>query len=192
MSFAANGVYTGEFANIPLVSTGRWHFDGAGSAAQGPTIVVSRAYAVPIWPGRECTLTDVCMNIGAAFSSPGTVRGGLFASHATTGLPTILLTDAGTFVEATGTKSWTGLTNVLAPTLYYWVVTAQDGSGGTPTWSSRNWSNPLITESNGSAPNPNTQRSAHYTDTGFTGAYPTTYGTPAGVVVGPSLGFKLT
>lgn len=192
MSFGANGIYTSEFANIPLVSTGRWHFDGAGSAAQGPTIVVDRAYAVPLWPGRECTLTDVCMNVGAAFSSPGTIRGGLYAADALTGLPSSLITDASTFVEATGTKSWGSLTNLLAPILYFWVVTAQDGTGGTPTWSSRNWSNPLISEANASPPNPNTQRSAYYSDTGFTGAYPAAFGAVAGIVVGPSLGFKLT
>lgn len=192
MPYSTDGIYGESRSNVPLVSAGRWHFDGAGSAAQGPTIVVNRAHATPLWPGRACTLTEVSMNIGAAFSSPGTIRGGLYTSDALTGLPTTLISDFGTFVEATGTKSWASLTLALAPTLYYVVVTAQGGSGGTPTWSSRNWSNPLITEANASAPNPNTQRTSHYTDTGFSGAYPASFGAIAGVNVGPTLGFKLT
>lgn len=192
MPFSTNGVYNDAAANVPMVSTGRWHFDGAGSAAQGPTIVVNRAYAVPLWPGRACTLTDLSMNIGVAFTTPGTIRAGCYASNATTGLPSVLLTDFGTVVESAATKSWTGLTQTLGPVLHWIVVTAQGGTGGTPTWSSRNWSNPLVSEANASAPNPNTQRTAHYADTGFSGAYPASYPTPDGIIVGPSLGFKLT
>lgn len=192
MPFSSNGMYADAAANIPIVSTGRWHVDGQGSGAQGPTIVVNRAHAVPMWPGRACTLTDVALNIGAAFTTPGTIRAGCYSSDAATGLPAALLGDFGTVVESAITKSWTGLTLTLAPVLYWFVITAQGGSGGTPTWSSRNISHPLVTESNGSAPNPNTNRTAHYSDTGFSGAYPSTFGALAGIIVGPSLAYKLT
>lgn len=192
MPFSTNGIYADANANIPIVSTGRWHTDGQGSAAQGPTIVVSRAYATPLWPGRVCTLTDIAMNIGAASSTPGTVRAGLYFADAATGLPAGLVADWGTVVESVASKIWSSLNQALSPNLYWCVLSLQGASGGTPTWSSRNISHPLVTEANAGTPNPNTNRTAHYSDTGFTGAFPASFGALAGIVVGPSVSYKLT
>lgn len=192
MSFGSNGIYSDANANFPIVSTGRWHVDGQGSGAQGPTIVVSRAYATPVWPGRACTLTDVAMNIGAASSTPGTVRAGLYASDSATGLPSSLVADWGTVVESAASKIWSTLAQPLAPVLYWSVFALQGASGGTPTWSGRNITHPLVTEANAGTPNPNTNRTAHYSDTGFSGAFPSTFGALAGIIVGPSVAYKFT
>lgn len=192
MPASQRAVWDNGVSTIPIVSSGNWHVDGFGSAAQGPTIVVSRAYFVPIWPGRECTLTDIAMNVGAAFSTPGTLRAGLYTANMDTYRPSALVGDYSTVVEATGSKAWTGITAALGVTMYFACVVAQGGTGGTPTWSSRNCSHPLITETNASAPNPNTQRSAYYSDTGYSGTLPAAAGAMAGIIVGPSLAFKLT
>lgn len=178
-------------ANFPFISDGKWHVDGQGSGAQGPTIVANRAYAVPFWPGRRCRLTNLSMNIGVAFTTPGTIRAGVYATLST-GLPGALVTDFGTVAETAATKEWASLTTDLDPSLYCAVLVPQGGSTGTPTWSSCNIRHPLVFETNASAINPNTNKTAYYSDTGFTGALPATFGTPAGIIVGPSLAFKFS
>lgn len=187
-------VRIGFQGNIPIISTSsaRWYRDGYGSAAQNSTTTtVNRAYAVPIWPGRKCTLSDLTINIGASFTTAGNVRAGLFDSDDDTGLPVNRITDYGTVAATVGTKLWTGLTDVLYPRLYFHVFTWQGGSGGTPTFSVRNIAHPLIHEVNASAVNPNTNATAYYTDTGFSGAYPATFGTVAGSAMGPTAAWKL-
>lgn len=192
---AASGkVRIGFQGNIPIISTtsARWYRDGYGSAAQNSSnTVANRAYAIPIWPGRKVTLSELCINIGAAFTTAGNVRAGLFDSDDDTGIPVNRITDYGTQTATAATRQWTGLTDVLYPRLYFTVITFQGGSGGTPTFSVRNIAHPLIHEVNASAVNPNTNFTAYYTDTGFSGAYPSTFGTVAGSTMGPTCAWKL-
>jgi hypothetical protein len=132
------------------------------------------------------------MNIGAAFTTAGNVRAGLFDSDPDTGLPVNRITDYGTTAATATTRSWTSITDVLYPRLYWTVIAWQGGSGGSPTYSVRNIAHPLVMETNASAPNPNTNFTAYYTDTGFSGAFPSTFGAIAGTIVGPTCAWKLT
>lgn len=178
---------------LPIVSTGKWHRDGYGSAAQGSAApVVSRGYAIPIWPGRKCTLTDLAMNIGAAFTTAGNIRAGMYESDPDTGLPADLITDYGTQTATATTRSWTGLSTILYPRLYWTVLAWQGGSAGSPTYSARNIAHPLIAETNAGAPNSNTNMTAYYRDTAFSGAFPDPFGAVTGVIVGPTCTWKLT
>lgn len=192
MTLTPNSSTRDAAASLPVISSGCWHVDGFGAAAQGPVIIANRTYFVPFWPGRTVDVGGLAMNVGVAFTTPGTIRAGLVSSSASY-MPSALIEDYGTVVEATGTKSWANMT-VLSRSnsrLRFFAITAQGGVTGSPTWSSRNCSHPLIFDPTVAAVNPNTQRTAYYID-GITGAYPATFAAVDGVVVGPSLAVKLT
>lgn len=193
MTYIDRATTKSGLATFPIVASGRWHVDGMGSGAQGPTLQAGRAMGSPLWVGRTCTLVGIAINIGATFTNVGTIRAGLFTMNTTTWYPDALITDYGTIVEATGTQSGWTISSALTPRNPYAVVlTWQGGTLGTPTASSRNISHPLVIDPSGSAINPNTNRTAYYTDTGFSGAYPSSYGTPAGIMVGPAIAYKFT
>lgn len=193
MTYTDRATTRSGLANFPLVASGRWHHDGPGSPAQGPTLTAGRAMGSLLWVGRPCTLTGIAINVGATFTTPGVIRAGLFTVNTTTWYPDALITDYGTVTEATGTLSgWTVSSALTTRNPYSLVLTWQGGVTGTPTASSRNISHPLIIDPSGSAVNPNTNRTAYYTDTGFSGAYPSSFGTPAGIMVGPSIAYKFT
>lgn len=169
--------------NVPLLSSTRWHAIEAQGTGAATALQANRAYAMPFRPGRVGVLTGVAVNISAAFTTAGNVRAGLYRDDGT-GLPGARVADYGTVAATAGVRSWTGLTTNLSPTMYWLVFAWQGGSSGSPTFTGKNiWSSYIGTAAAASPGNSNT---AYYTDTGFSGAFPSSFGAVAGTVVGPA------
>lgn len=182
-------------SSFPFVVNNAWHQDGSGSAAQGPVITVSREMATPLIVPSKCTLIGMAINIGVAFTTPGTVRAGMRVALNTSGLfiPGVgsLLDDYGTQVESAATLSWTGLSRALSPAhIYFPTFTWQGGVTGSPTASSRNRWSQFVVDTSGAAGSPNTQRTCYFQD-GVAGALGADF-VAAGTMVGPSITYKLT
>lgn len=161
---------------------------GIGANLSGNT-TVNRAYAYPFQPGRKCSLLGFATPVDAG-GVGANARMALYTSHPTTGLPDALIADYGTQAVATvGTKSGWTVNTVTAPALHWIVFISQDAVTnigrnttfspwvpwiiGTPTFGANDYVNCL------------------YSDTGFSGAAPATFGVPAGSTLGPTIYIKL-
>lgn len=174
----------GPRATHPFIRTTGWHNLPAWGSPNTLVAVLNQAYALPFLPGRECTLTQMAINI--TLLGLGNVRGGIYNADQNSGLPTTLITDFGTISTGlAGQKTWTGLTNSLRPILYYVVVVQQ---GVVATYSSRDSWDPIVSET---AAVFGQDRNA-YNQTGITGALPASFGTPSGTSTSPSIFLQLT
>ena len=180
-------VPVGPRATHPFINTLSWHNLPPFGAAATQINLLNQAYALPFVPGRECTLTDMAINI--TLLGLGNVRGGFYNANQVTGFPSTLISDFGTISTGlAGQKTWSALSVSLKPILYYAVIVQQ---GVVATYSARTGWDPIISESAGSGPQFGQERAA-YTQTGITGALPASFGTPAGTAQAPSVFLKLT
>lgn len=171
-------------ATHPYIRTNAWHNLPPSGDATTLIQVLNQAYALPFVPGRECTLTQMAVNI--TLLGLGNVRGGIYAADQNSGLPTTLISDFGTISTGlTGQKTWTGLSVSLRPILYY-LVTVQQGI--VATFSARSSWDPIVSET---ATVFGQDRNS-YNQTGITGALPASFGTPSGTSIAPSVFLLLT
>lgn len=161
---------------------------GASASAVMPTL--NRAYAIPISVARSAPLLSVGMETVASAGS-ATWHSALFGS--TAGLPGSLVTDYSTLVMTTlAINSWTpGTPDVLVAGLRYSIVVWLTALTGTPTYRQRNTCDPQVTFGTSAPSTLSGSLTAHFTDTGFTGAAPGSFGAVAGQVQGPALLVKL-
>ncbi len=178
-------VVLGPTGNIPVVRSTGWHNLPAQGAVSTVSPPADRLFALPLWPGRSGTLTAAAVNVTLALVG-GNVRIGLYASDGV--LPTTRIADYGTVSAGlTGVRQISGLSTSLRPVLQFLAV-ARQGGALTLTLSSRDTWEPLVTET---SPLLDASRSAYYID-GVSGALPSSFGTPAGTVQGPSATVQIT
>lgn len=167
------------------MTSGIWYpLCGTGSSQSNNTFADGRTYAVPFDVIANKTLN------GAAYvvvTTPGTgnIRGSIFKGP---DLPTAtLVVDMGQVAPTTtGTKPFT-VSQAVTPGRY-WIALSFQGTGTVPTLRSRNGitvgvGNPNDADINGAL-------NAYYTDTGFGGAAPATFGAVAGIALGPHVAVK--
>lgn len=174
----------GPGGNAPAIRAGTWHKFPAYGANATANVPTGRMFALPIQPGRSCTLTGMAANVSLALAG-GQIRMGLYASNGV--LPTSLIADYGTVgTDLTGVKQITSMNTPMRPILHYLVVGRQGGglNLGLTTLAT---GDPLVSEATPSfAGNLN----AYYM-TGVTGALPGSF-TVEGTDTGPALQVRLT
>jgi hypothetical protein len=177
-------VTLGPPGNVPVVRPSGWHAVPAYGNAAGLNVPNDRAFAVPFYPGRACTLTGVAFNVTTALIG-GVVRLGIYTSDGV--LPTSLLADYGTVTAGIlGIQSVTGLTTPVRPALHFLIVCRQ-GGGLTMALSTRQTWSPYVADT---SPVISSNLNAYYAD-GVSGALPASFGAPAGSVQGPCLTVQL-
>lgn len=167
------------------MTSGIWYpLCGTGSSQSNNTFADGRTYAVPFDVISNKTLN------GAAYvvvTTPGTgnIRGSIYKGP---DLATAtLVVDMGQVAPTTtGTKTFT-VSQALTPGRH-WIALSFQGTGTVPTLRSRNGitvgvGNPNDADINGAL-------NAYYTDTGFGGAAPATFGAVAGIALGPHVAVK--
>lgn len=171
-----------------------WYTPAGGSNGALTTQVLTndRAYAWPLFPGRKCTLTGLAMSTGAGNVGVGNFRAALYDS-ASTGFPGSLIADYGTqsaTLASTVRSGWT-VSTALLPVPYWVVIASQTTVAPTVIIAMTTVpmiATPIAVPLFGATAN----MTALYTDTGFGGAPPGTFGTPAGTAIGPLIFWKLT
>lgn len=182
---------TGPGGTIPEIYglANGWYSAIPGSGNEETGVVTNnRAYAYPIYPGRKCTLADFAVRI---YTTPGTgnLRMMLYGALAT-GLPGALIADYGTKTGLTANTTISGWTvgTALQPAPYWVVLAAQTSVA--PTMYRHQLYSPLIPELSATPPTavtPTLPTSALYTDTGFSGAPPGTFGAASSLHVHPPM-----
>lgn len=174
----------GPRATHPFVRSTGWHNLPPTGTAATVVSVLNSGYALPIIPGRSCTLTAMAINVTVL--GIGNVRGAVYAANQNSGLPSTLISDLGTISTGlAGVKTWGSLSISLRPILYYLCVVQQ---GVATTLSSRTTWDPIVSETSATfGTNANC-----YTITGVSGAWPASFGTPAGTGAGPAIMAQLT
>lgn len=173
----------GPTGNLPLIRSNAWHSLPAFGAPSTIAVVLSRAYAIPFWPGAKTTMTGIAAEV--TLLNVGSLRAGLYTS--TPGnVPGQLIADYGTVSTAlAGVKQW-AVSQPLRPVLY-WLVIAQQGLLNVSLRSRDTWE-PIVSDD---TPVLNSNRNAYYKD-GIAGALPASFGTIDGTVQGPSAMVQLT
>ena len=162
-----------------------WHTLPAQGSADTTTVPTDRLFALPLWPGRSCTLTAAAVNVTLALVG-GNIRMGLYASDGT--VPTDLVSDFGTVsVGVTGIRQISGLSVTLRPVMQYLVVARQGGVLNLGL-SARDGGDPMVS---GTVADLSSFPSAYYRD-GVSGALPASFGAVSGSLIGPSASVQLT
>lgn len=175
----------GPDGNLPVVRASGWHNLPPQGNPGTATVPADRLFALPLWPGRSCTLTAAAVNVTLALAG-GNARMGVYASDGT--LPTTLVADYGTVsVGVTGIRQISGLSTALRPVLHYFVVARQGGVLNLGLSSRDTW-DPIVSET---SPVLDANRNAYYRDS-VSGALPASFGTIAGAIQGPSATIQLT
>ena len=183
----------GSHPSIYTMTNGWYPMQPGGGAHSAVAVTNNRAYAYPIWPGRKCTLAGVACRISAA-GAVGNLRTMLYAPDTSTGLPGSLITDYGTVTAVTGgaatISGWT-ISTALEALPYWFVFNPQTTTP--PSMSRYSTFNQMIPW-NIATPTMGTADFANcvYSDTGFTGAAPATFGAIAQIDSGPFFWMKFT
>lgn len=169
-----NGLIAGRYRAIP-----------DSGATVSASMTNDRAYAAPFVLEVDTALADFCIECSAV-ATAGNIRAGIYG--ASSGAPGSLIADYGTQTIPTGgaaMMTWTPSADVLvAGTLYFATAVAQ-GQTGSATFRQRNTNSQMI---DFGASRPSTLSgsfTAYYSDTGFTGALPGTFGAIAGRAISP-------
>lgn len=182
---ATSPLVLGPTGNLPVVGPANWHNLPSHGAPGTTTVPADRLFALPLWPGRSCTLTAAAVNVTLALVG-GNIRMGVYASDGV--IPTDLVADYGTVtVGVTGIRQISGLSTALRPVLQYLVIARQGGVLNLGLSSRDTWE-PMVSET---TPVLDANRSAYYRD-GVAGALPASFGAVAGSIQGPSATIQLT
>ena len=175
----------GPYGTHPVVRSTGWHSVPPTGNPASANILDQRLFAMPLWPGRTCTLTAIAANVTTALIGT-TLRMGIYTSDGV--LPTTLLSDFGTVSSGVlGTAQISALSVSVRPVLHYLAFVRQ-GAVGTLAVSIRNTWDPIIANASAVIA---ANRTAYYVD-GVAGALPASFGAPAGTDLGPALSVQLT
>jgi hypothetical protein len=170
----------GVNGGAPMAS-GRW-YDTNGTAATGSPGGNSRGILTRVLFGAPCTLNGISVDVTVIGQAASVFRFGIFADAS--GLPGSRIQDFGTVAaDALGANPLTISQAVLAQ--WYWLCVAPQGQ--TPTLATVRTSNviPLQSQVGNTVPGGAAAFAAYYFDTGFSGALPSSAGTPTGTL-GPA------
>lgn len=192
---ASQTAIAGPHGNHSLIHNvaNAWYTPAGGSNGVLTTQVLTndRAYAWPLFPGRKCTLAGLAISTGVGNVGVGNFRAALYDSAAT-GFPGSLIADYGTQSATTAStvrSGWT-VSTVLLPVPYWVVIASQTSTAPTvivPITTVPMIAWPIAVPLFGATDN----MTSLYTDTGFSGAAPSSFGTPAGTAIGPLIFWKL-
>lgn len=174
----------GPTGNAPTIRSGAWHKFPAYGANGTANVPADRMFALPIWPGRACTLTGIAANVTLALAG-GQIRMGLYASDGV--IPTSLVADYGTVsADISGVRQITSMSTALRPVLYYLIAGRQGGvlNLGLTTLAT---GDPIVSES---SPAFTGSLNAYYM-AGVSGTLPSTF-TVSGTDTGPALQVRLS
>lgn len=175
----------GPAGNAPVVRSTAWHTFPPFGAAGSVNFPADRLFALPVWPGRACTLTAAAVNVTLALVG-GSIRMGVYKSDGV--VPTELVADFGTVsVGLTGIRQISGLSVALRPVLHYFVVARQGGVLNLGLTSRDTW-DPIVSEN---SPTLGGNFNAYYRD-GVSGALPASFGAVAGTIQAPAVSLQLT
>lgn len=176
----------GPTGNVPTVRSTAWHNVPAYGNAASANVPDGRAFAMPFWPGRRCTITGIAANVTLALLTAN-LRMGLYASDGV--LPTTLVADFGTVPTGVlGIVQINGLSTPVRPVLHYLVCARQGGLLVNLGLTTRSTWDPMIAPT---SPVIAANRNAYYQD-GVGGALPASFGTPGGTDQGVALSVQLT
>lgn len=175
----------GPTGNVPVVRSTAWHNVPAYGNAASANVPDGRMFAMPFWPGRNCTITAIAANTTLALVG-GSLRMGLYVSDGV--LPKTLVADFG-IVDAgiLGTRQISGLSTVVRPVLHYLICGRQGGVLNLGVSTRSTW-DPMIANT---TPVIAANRNAYFKD-GIGGALPASFGTPDGTDQGVALTVQLT
>ena len=195
MDVGTNNGIVGPHGSHPLiynVSNCWYPLQPSGGVHAAVAVTNNRAYAYPLYPGKKCTLAGAAMRI-SLLGGIGNLRVGLYGQNSTTGFPGSLIADYGTQTAVTlgaaTISGWT-ISTALEPVPYWFVFVPQTTVA--PTMSRYTTFNtmvpwPVSTPTMGASDFFN----CLYSDTGFTGALPGTFGSVAGIEHAPFIYVKI-
>lgn len=184
---------TGPGTRFADYATATWYMVQNGSANTA-NANVSRAFTNPFVLPRKATLSGIAYEISTAWgTAAGNTRLGIYNDDGGR-QPTALVADYGTVAATVGIKAVT-VSTVLNPGMY-WIVAVNQGGSGSPTGQFRSVSgeHEFIGDV-GSTPGSsffNGSLNSYYSDTGFTGALPSTFGAVAGITLGPRFAVRFS
>ncbi len=171
---------------------GYWYMAQNG-AVNTANATVNRAFTNPIVLPRKATLSGIAYEVSTAWGTAGSVRLGIYNDDGGR-MPTALITDFG-LISATAGIKVVSMSQGLNPGMY-WIVAVNQGGAGTPTGQFRSVSgehefigDPSATPSSSFM---NGSLNSYYSDTGFTGALPASFGNVAGVTLGPRFAVRFS
>jgi hypothetical protein len=181
---AGQPIVLGPGGNLPVVRSGGWHSVPSSGAVSAIAPTINRAYAQPLWPGRECTLTGAAIEV--TLLAVGNARAGVY-QNTSGNVPGTLLADFGTVATGLlGVKTWTPTPVLLRPVLH-WLVIVQQGLLSVSLRARDTWE-PMVSDTSAVVSG---YRNAYYVD-GVSGALPGTFGAIAGTAQGPAAVVQLT
>lgn len=191
----SNNAIVGPHGSHPLIHnvSNCWYpLQNAGGVHSAVAVTNNRAYAYPLYPGKKCTLAGAAMRI-SVLGGVGNLRIGLYGADSSTGFPGTLVADYGTQSAVTvgaATISGWSVSTALEPVPYWFVFVPQTSVA--PTMSRYTTFNtmvpwPVSTPSMGAADFFNSV----YSDTGFGGSLPGTFGAVAGIEFAPFVYVKI-
>lgn len=184
---------------VPHVKTPQWHRVPHYTNTVSQAAFANRAYATPFQPGFKASgnwvITGVCAEVSSAAVSGGNLRLGIYAGAI--GLdPTTSaiisdegIQDFGGNATTTGIKRWTVNVPVAPFQLVWLVLVPQFASAGSIRGSA------LSGAGVAQAATPTSLAdtiSSYYSDTGFGGVMPATFGAVVGAIAGPLLAVQIT
>lgn len=182
----------GSHPLIHNVSNCWYPLQPGGGTHTAVAVTNNRAYAYPLYPGKKCTLAGAAMRI-SVLGGVGNLRVGLYGQDSTTGFPGALIADYGTQSAVTvgaATISGWSISTALEPVPHWFVFVPQTTVA--PSMSRYSTFNPMVpwpvtTPAMGAGDFFN----CLYSDTGFTGALPSTFGAVAGIDYAPFVYVKI-
>lgn len=175
----------GPAGDVPVVRSTAWHTIPATGSMASANFPADRLFALPFWPGRQCTLTAMACNVTLALIG-GNIRLGIYLSDGT--IPTTLLADYGTVsVGLTGVRTISGLSTPVRPVLHYLVIARQGGVLNLGL-TSRDTGDASVSET---SPTFAAGLNSYYRDS-VAGALPASFGAIAGTINSPAVSVQLT
>lgn len=167
----------------------RWYHLQTGLSATA-TAAVSRSYTYPFVITRSGILSGIAMEVVTAFATTaGNVRAGIYDDDGGR-MPTNRVVDLGTQTGALGVKVFPS-TQVLNPGIY-WICAVFQGSAGTAGTVRTTQGYHEFLGDPAATPAFNSNLNCYYSDTGFTGALPATFGAVAGITSGPRFAVRFS
>lgn len=176
---------------VPLNSytTTRWYHTQTGNPTTA-NLANNRVYAYPFVLPRKGTLSGIAFEISTAWATTaGNVRYGLYTDNGSMN-PNTLITDYGLVAATLGVKANT-VSTVLNPGTYWIALSMLGGAGAAGQVRSAQGVHFYIGDI-AATPNFNATLNCYYSDTGFSGAFPGSFGAVAGIVGGPRFAIRFS
>jgi hypothetical protein len=169
-------------------ATGRWYMTQTGMST-ATALVNNRCYATPFVIPRLATLSGTAVEVTTAWATTaGNVRVGIYSDSSR--MPGTLLSDFGQIAATVGVKVYSNTYSFTQG--WYWLVMAMQGGAGTAGQIRTVQGQHEFISDSAATPNMNGNMNCFYSDTGFSGALPSSFGAVAGMVAGPRFAVRFS